>query len=125
MEQVYDQVNLAMILLKSVGGFLLFVAAVFLFKVRPIFLPQWKNVAGLGCVFGILNAGLVISLGQIAYFATPMILITFIGLFCFDKLPLYKFKHLAGFLTTFVFSSAAFFVGIAGIFFHLAVEGEI
>lgn len=124
MEQVYDQVNLAMILLKSAGGLLL-IGAFYLFKIRPAFLPQWKRVAGLGCVFGVLNAGLVILLGQIAYFATPMIMITFIGLFYFDKLPLYKFKHLTGFLITFVISSAAIFVGIAGLFFHLAAEGKI
>jgi hypothetical protein len=125
MEQVYNQVNLSMILLKSVGGLLLLSGAFYLFKIRPTFLPQWRRVVGIGCVYGILNAGLVILLGQIAYFATPILVVTFIGLFFFDKFPLYQLKYFAGFLTTFIFSSVAFFVGIAGIFFHFAVEGKI
>lgn len=125
MEQVYDQVNLAMILLKSVGGVMLIAGALYLFKIRPVFLPQWRRVVGLGCVYGVLNAGLVILLGQIAYLASPVVVGTFIGLFFFNRLPLYKTKHLTGFLTTFVFSSVAFFLGVAGVFFHLAVEGNI
>lgn len=125
MEQVYHQVSLVMILLKSVGLLLLITGAFYLFKIRPSFLPKWRRIAGLGCVYGVLNAGLMILLGQIAYVATPIIVMTFIGLFFFNKLPLYKIKHLTGFLTTFVVSSAAFFVAIAGTFFHLAVEGKI
>ena len=57
-----------------------------MFKIRPVFLPQWRRVVGFGCVFGILNTGLVITLGQMAFFGTPMILITFIGLFCREDL---------------------------------------
>lgn len=125
MEQVYDQVNLSMILLKSVGGFLLFVAALYLFKFRPTFLPQWRRVVVVGCVCGILNAGLVLLLGEIAYFATPVVVATFIGLFFFNRFPLYKTEHLTVFLTTFVFSSVAFFLGVAGVFFHFAVEEKI
>ena len=125
MEQVYHQVTLSMILLKSVGGLLLIAGTSYLFKIRPVFLPQWRRVAGLGCVFGALNAGLVIILGQIAYIATPVIVITFMGLFYFDKFPLYKVKHLVGLSTAFILSSVTFFIGIAGVFFHLAVEGKI
>lgn len=125
MEQVYHQVTLSMILLKSVGGLLLITGTFYLFKIRPVFQPQWRRVAGLGCVFGALNAGLVIILGQIAYIATPVIVITFMGLFYFDKFPLYKVKHLVGLSTAFILSSVTFFIGIAGVFFHLAVEGKI
>ena len=125
MEHVYDQVNLAMILLKSVGGLLLIAGTFYLFNNRPVFLPQWRRVAGLGCVFGALNAGLFIVLGQIAYFATPVIVITFMGLYCFNKFPLYKVKHLVGLSLAFILSSVTFFIGIAGTFFHLAVEGKI
>jgi hypothetical protein len=105
MEHVYDQVNLAMILLKSVGGLLL--------------------IAALGCVFGASNAGLVIVLGQIAYFATPVIVMTFMGLYCFNKFLIYKVKHLVGLSLAFILSSVTFFIGIAGTFFHLSVEGKI
>jgi hypothetical protein len=125
MEQVYDQVNLAMILLKSVGGLLLIAGTFYFFKIRPVFLPQLRRVAGLGCVFGALNAALVIILGQIAYLATPVIVITFMGLFYSNKFPLYKVKHLVGLLIAFILSSVTFFIGIAGLFFHLAVEGKI
>jgi hypothetical protein len=125
MEQVYNQVTLSMILLKSVGELLLIAGTFYLFKIRLVFLPQWRRVAALGCVFGVLNAGLVIILGQIAYFATPLIMITFMGLYCFNKFPIYKIKHLFGLLTAFVFSSVTFFIGIAGTFFHLVVEGKI
>lgn len=125
MEQVYHQVTLSMILLKSVGGLLLIAGTFYLFKVRPVFLPLWRRVAGLGCVFGALNAGAVIILGQIAYLATPVIVITFMGLFYSNKFPLYKVKHLVGFSIAFILSSVAFFIGIAGVFFHIAVEGRI
>lgn len=125
MEQFYNSVNLTMVLLKSVGTILLFIGIGYLLIVRPAFLPQWKNVIGLGCVFGLFNAGLVISLGKIAFPATPAILIICIALFCFNKFPLYKIKHLFGLLMTFVFSSVTFFIGIAGTFFHLAIEGKI
>lgn len=125
MEQVYNTVNLSMVLLKSVGAILLFLGIGYLLIVRPAFLPQWKNVIGLGCVFGLFNAGLVIFLGKIAFLATPAILIICIALFCFNKFPLYKIKHLFGLLMTFVFSSVTFFIGIAGTFFHLATEGKI
>ena len=125
MEQIYNQVNLAMILLKSVGGLLLIAGTFYLFNNRPVFLPQWRRVGGLGCVFGAFNAGLIIVLDQIAYFATPVIMITFMGLYCFNKFPLYKVKHLVGLSLAFILSSVTFFIGIAGTFFHLAVEGKI
>lgn len=125
MEQVYSEINLSMVLLKSVGVVISLIGIGYLFKVRPVFHPQWKNVIGLGCVFGLLNAGLVISLGQMAFFATPVMSIVCIALFSFNKFPHFNFKYLAGFLTTFVFSSVAFFLGVAGVFFHLAVEGKI
>lgn len=125
MEQVYNKINLSVVLLKSVGVVISFIGIGYLFKVRPVFHPQWKNVIGLGCVFGLLNAGLVISLGQMAFFATPLISIVCIALFSFNKFPLYKIKHLFGLLTAFVFSSVTFFIGIAGTFFHLSVEGKL
>ena len=125
MEHVYNQANLAMILLKIVGALLLIAGALYLYKIRPDFIPQWRRVAGLGCVLGALNAGIVIVLGQIAYLATPLIVITFMGLYCFNKLPLYKVKHLVGLSLAFILSSVTFFIGIAGTFFHLAVEGKI
>lgn len=125
MEQVYNAVNLSMVLLKSVGLLLLFIGIGYLLIARPIFLPKWKNVIGMGCAFGLLNAGLVISFGKIAFSATPAIMIICIVLFCFNKFPLYKIKHLFGLLMSFVFSSVTFFVGIAGTFFHLTVEGKI
>ncbi len=80
MEQVYNQVTLSMILLKSFGGLLLIAGTFYLFKIRPVFLPQWRRVAGLGCVLGALNSGFVIILGQIAYLATPLIAITLMAL---------------------------------------------
>ena len=125
MEQVYNSVNLSMVLLKFVGVILLFIVMGYLLLARPIFLPKWKNVIGMGCTFGLLNAGLVIAFGKIAFSATPAILIICIVLFYFNKFPLYKIKHLFGLLMSFVFSSVTFFIGIAGTFFHLAVEGII
>lgn len=125
MEQVYNAVNLSMVLLKSLGALLLFIGIGYLFIVRPAFLPQWKNLIGLGCVFGLLNAGIIISLGKIAFLVTPAVLIICITLFCFNKFPLYKIKHLFGLLVSFLFSSVTFFLSIAGTFFYLAVEGKI
>jgi len=125
MEQVYNAVNWSMVLLKFAGAFLLFLGTGYLLKIRPVFLPQWKNVIGFGCVLGLINAGLVISLSKIAFSVTPAILIICSALFCFKKCSLYKAKHLFGLLVSFVISSVTFFIGIAGTFFHLAVEGKI
>lgn len=125
MVAVYNAVNWSMVLLKSTGLLLLLIGIGYLLKARPVFLPQWKNVIGLGSVFGLLNTGLIISLGKIAFLATPAMLIFCIALFCFNKLPIYQIKHLFGLLASFVFSSVVFFIGIAGTFFHLAVEGKI
>ncbi len=125
MEQIYNQVTLSMILLKSFGVLLLIAGIFYLFKIRPVFQPQWRRVAGLGCVLGALNSGVVIILGQIAYLATPLIMITFMVLYCFNKFPLYKVKHLVGLSLAFILSSVTLFIGITGTFFHLAVEGKI
>jgi hypothetical protein len=125
MEQVYHDVNFSMVLLKSAGVLLLLSGVGYIFMFRPSFLPKWKSILGLGGVIGLLNAGLVISLGKIAFPLTPGILIVLVVLFYFNKFPLYKIKHFLGLLIFFVFSSLTFFIGVAGTFFHLAVEGKI
>jgi hypothetical protein len=114
-----------MILLKCVGGALfLFGVAYFLIK-RPEYLPRWRNVLGYGCMFGLLNAAFVIILGRLGFLITPIFLITIIALFYFEKFPHYRPKHLLGLSIVFILSSVTFFIGIAGTFFHLAVEGKI
>ena len=125
MEQVYNQANHSMFILKLVGLIFSFIGLMFVFKARSFSLPHWKNVIGIGCMFGILNAGLVLSIGRMAFYATPIMLVLFFALFWFNKFPRLKMKHLIGLLSTFIFSSVIFYLGIAGIFFHLAVEGRI
>ncbi len=125
MEQVYHQVTLSVILLKCVGGILLILGAANLLIKRPQYLPSWRNVLGYGIMLGLLNAGLVIVLGKLGYFITPIFLITIIALFYCDKFPQYRPKHLFGLSIAFILSSVTFFIGIAGTFFHLAVEGKI
>jgi hypothetical protein len=73
---------------------------------------------------GLLNAGLVISLGKIAFSGTPAVLIIFIALFFFKKLPLYKMKHLIGLLLSFVFSSVSFFLLLLEPFFIWQSKGK-
>ena len=125
MEQVYFQANMSMFLLKIVGLLLLFTGISYYFICRPVFVPQWKSVIKIGCMLGLLNAGFVITLGKDAFPLTPFILIICTCLYYFNKFPLYKSKHLLCLLVSFVFSSGAVFIGIAGTFFHLAVEGKI
>ncbi len=125
MEQVYHQVTLSVILLKCVGGILFLLGAAYLLKKRPQYLPTWRMVLSFGSMFGLLNAGLVIVLGKLVYFMTPIFLIAIIALFYFDRFPQYRLKHLLGILIVFILSSVTFFIGIAGTFFHLAVEGKI
>ncbi len=125
MDQVYHQVTLSMILLKCVGGFLFLLGTAYLLVKRPEHLPIWKNVLGNGSMFGLLNAGIVIVLGKLGFFITPIFLITIFALFYFDKFPEYRPKHLLGLSIAFILSSVTFFIGIAGTFFHLAVEGKI
>ena len=125
MEQVYHQVTFSMILLKCFGGaFFLFCSAYLLIK-RPEFLPCWRNIVGYGSIFGLLNAGLVIILGKIGFLVTPIFLISIIALFYFDKFPRFRPKYILGLAIVFIFSSVTFFIGIAGTFFYLAVEGKI
>ncbi len=76
-------------------------------------------------MFGLLNASLVIILGKLGFFITPIFLITIFALFYFDKFPEYRPKHLLGLSIAFILSSLTFFIGIAGLFFHMAVEGKI
>lgn len=125
MEQVYHQVALSVILLKCVGGILLLLGAAYLLIKRPQYLPSWRNVLSYGSLFGLLNAGVVIIVGKLGYFITPIFLITIIALFYCDKFPQYRLKHLLGLSIAFILSSVTFFIGIAGTFFHLAVEGKI
>jgi hypothetical protein len=42
MEQVYNEINLSIVLLKSVGVVISLIGIGYLFKVRPVFHPQWK-----------------------------------------------------------------------------------
>lgn len=125
MEQVFNNVNFSMTLLKFTGFLLLLIGIGYLFMFRLNFLPRWKNIVGLGCVIGLLNAGLVISLGKIAFAVTPVTFVILTVLFYFNKFPFYRIKHFSGLLICFIFSSVTFFIGIAGFFFHLAVEGKI
>jgi hypothetical protein len=125
MEQVYHDVNFSMALLKCAGFLLLLVSAGYIYRSRPDFLPRWKNIAKLGGLIGILNAGLVVSFGKSAFPLTPVMLIALVLLFVLNKFPLYKTKHFLGLLVCFILTSLTFFVGIAGAFFHLAVEGKI
>jgi hypothetical protein len=125
MEEIYHDVNLSMLLLKSVGLLLLFTGIGYFFWFRPKFVPQWKNILKLGGLLGLINAGLVISLGKIAFIVTPIVLIMCVILYQLNKLPGYKINHLLGLSVSFIFSSVIFFLGIAGTFFHLAVEGKI
>lgn len=125
MEQVYHQVTLSVILLKCVGGILFLLGAAYLLLKRRQYLPTWRNVLGYGSMFGLLNAALVIILGKLGYFVTPIFLMTIIALFYCDKFPQYRLKHLLGLSLAFILSSVTFFIGIAGTFFHLAVEGKI
>lgn len=125
MEQVYNDVNFSMSLLKFAGLLLLLVGIGYLFMFRPSFLPRWKNIVGLGGGIGLLNAGLVLSLGKVAFAVTPVVLVILTALFYFNKFPFYKIKHFLGLLIFFIFSSLTFFIVIAGTFFHLAVEGKI
>jgi hypothetical protein len=76
-------------------------------------------------MLGLLNAGLVIFLGKLGFFITPIFLITIIVLFYIDKFPHYRPKHLLGLSIAFILSSVTFFIGIVGAFFHLAIEGKI
>lgn len=125
MEQVYHQVTASIILLKFVGGLFFLISATYLLMKRPQYLPSWKNVLGSGSVFGLLNAGLVITLGKLGYFFTPIILIVMVVFFYCGRFPRYRLKHLVGLSIVFILSSLTFFIGIAGTFFHLAVEGKI
>lgn len=128
MEAVFRDVEFSMVLLK-VSGLLLSLGAVSYFfyigDIKRISVPNWKNVMMLSCVLAILNAGLTVSFGKIAFFITPIFIFVTICLWLMNKLPLWKKKHLIAFITSFTSLSICFFLGVAGFFFHLAVEGKI
>jgi hypothetical protein len=125
MEQVFYDVNRSMVLLKISGRFFLFLGLAYFILARPVFNSKWKSVLGLGCILGLINAGLVISLVKIAFCVTPAFLMVCIVLYGFNKFPLYRVRHLLALLLSFTFSSFIFFIIVAGTFFHLAVEGRI
>ncbi len=84
-----------------------------------------KRVATLSLILGLLDAGLALTFGKAAFVVTPIIVISFFGLWIVSQNPLWKFKHLLFFVSSFVICSTTFFYGVAGLFFHLAVEGKL
>ena len=86
--------------------------------------PNWKSVMLLSCILALLNAGLIVSFGKGAFFITPFFVFLTIALWLINKLPFWQKKHLIAFITSFTSLSICFFVGVAGFFFHLAVEGK-
>lgn len=125
MEKVYQSATLSMFLLKSAGLLMIFTGAGYFLVFRLKGEPNLKMILFLGIALGIMNAGLVISLGEVGFTITPAVLIALTVLFYNNKLPRYQAKHLLGLLGTFLISSLTFFIAAAGSFFHLAVEGRI
>lgn len=125
MEKVYQSASLSMLFLKSAGLLMLFTGAGYFLIFRQRGEPNFKMIFFLGIALGVMNAGLVISLGEVGFTITPAVLIALTVLFYNNKLPRYQAKHLLGLLGTFLISSLTFFIAAAGTFFHLAVVGKI
>jgi|APGre2960657468_1045069.scaffolds.fasta_scaffold10436_3 hypothetical protein len=128
MEAVFRDVEFSMVLLKLSGVLLGLVAVFYLLYIKNLkilLVPNWKSVMLLSCILALLNAGLIFSFGKGAFFITPFFVVLTIALWLMNKLPFWQKKHLIAFITSFTSLSICFFVGVAGFFFHLAVEGKI
>lgn len=128
METLFRDVEFSMVLLKLSGALLGLIAVSYLLylnNLKRFSVPNWKSVMILSCLLALLNAGLAVLLGSIAFLITPVFVLFTIALWLMNKLPSWKKKHLIAFTTSFTSLSICFFVGIAGFFFHLAVEGKI
>ncbi|MBT4791880.1 MAG: hypothetical protein HON90_09940 [Halobacteriovoraceae bacterium] len=108
------------------SGALLCMGLFFVRKVickKPLYL--WKNIIGVSFVMSVLNAGIVILIGQKAFVITPIIVVVSILIAVSEKITLPELKFILGFNILFVLFSSVVFLGGTGIFFHLAIEGKI
>ncbi len=81
MKQVYQSASLSILLLKSSGLLMLFTGAGYLLIFRLKGEPNFKMILFLGIALGLITAGLVISLGEVGFTITPVVLIVFTVLF--------------------------------------------
>lgn len=128
MEMVFKDVELSMVLLKLSGALLSFVVVSYLLymkNLKILSVPRWESLMTLSCVLALLNTCLAVSFGKSAFFITPLFVFLTIALWIMNKLPFWQKKHLIAFITSFTSLSICFFVGVAGFFFHLTVEGKI
>jgi len=128
MVDIINDTEISFFLIRMFGLLFLFVAvAYFLITKQPKKFPMHssKRVAILSLLLGLFDAGLTLTFGKAAFVVTPIIVASFFVLWIISKNPLWKFKHLLFFAASFVICSTTFFYGVAGLFFHLAVEGKL
>ncbi len=118
-----------LLLLKSAGLLLIISAALYLIFSRKLTknsILTWKKVVGLSIGMGIINAGIVVIFGKVAFFITPLTLALSLILWFTNKFPQsWRGKHILALSSIFTISSVVFFLSVALVFFHLAVEGKL
>jgi uncharacterized protein YqhQ len=127
MTDIINDTEISLLLIKICGLFCIFISSVYLSLTRSskkFSMHSWKNLATLGLILGLIDAGLSLTFGKMAFVITPVFVISFFGLWIVSKNPLWRFKHLLFLVSSFVICSTVFFYGVAGLFFHLAVEGK-
>lgn len=125
---IFQTVELSMFGLKIMGFLLIFTDVAYLTISRSAAsatVLSWRKLLIQGLMLGILNAGTALFFGKNAYLLTPAIIISFLFLWLMKKMPQWQGRHLIGFISLFITSSIVFFILVAGIFFHLAVEGKV
>jgi hypothetical protein len=126
--KIFETVELSIFGLKIVGFLLIFTGVAY-FSINksvactPVL--SWRKLFTQGSMLGILNAGIAIFFGKNAYLLTPTIIISFLVLWLMKKMPLWQGGHLLAFISLFITSSIVFFILVAGIFFHIAVDGKV
>lgn len=125
---IFETVELSILGLKIVGFLLIFTGLAY-FSINKstasTTVLSWRKLLTQGLILGILNAGVAIFFGKNAYLLTPTIIISFLVLWLMKKIPLWQGGYLVAFFSMFITSSIVFFILVAGIFFHLAVEGKV
>lgn len=125
---IFQSVELSMFGSKIVGFLLIFTGVAYFIiskSAASATILSWRKLLIQGLILGILNAGTAMFFGKNAYLLTPAIIISFLVLWLMKKMPQWQGRHLVGFISLFITSSIVFFILVAGIFFHLAVEGKV
>ncbi len=128
MSDIINDTEISLQLIRFCGFFCVLLPVLYILTtkfLKNMAMHSWKALGVLSLSLGLLDAGISLLFGKVAFITTSLIVVSFFLLWIVSKNPLWRFKHLLFLVSLFIICSTTFFYGIAGLFFHLAVEGKL